>query len=269
MRDQPNEETNLSRRAVLQTAGASTVVLGSNVVGATRAEDPGLREIVEQGHQLLDATQDLQRYFEFLRNRGVGVAKERGTMEITKQTADDAGTQRYYTDEISLTFGLYSDCNSNGNPDGTYSTELFWEYETTYNFGELPLDYMGIAWRDGAWDYETDSLDDLFTSSSEIEYIGGSSPEGPGWEFGEYNLDPSEIHYAGVHIDWIGDEPDEDTLSASYSHTWKDVEVTGVSVSYPAGISVSVSDVDKEFTKDYNDDGEFLRLSKYDATTCV
>lgn len=249
--------------------GASAAVLGSGVVGATPGEGRGLREIIRRGHRVFDATQDTERYFEFLRNRSIGVATESGTMQIQKKTDGDVGTQAYYTDEISLTFGLYGACDSSG----TFTTELIWNYETNrnpnVNYGEPPLDYIGIGWRDGAWDYETDNLDDLFTSSSEIEYIGGSSPEGPGWEFGEYDLDHSRGYYAGVHINWIGDEPHEDTLSASYSHTWDDVEITGVSVGYPAGVSVSVSDVDKEFTKDYTDSGDFLRLAKCDSIPCA
>jgi len=54
----------------------------------------------------------------------------------------------------------------------------------------------------------------------------------------------------------------------SYSHTWSNVNITGVGVSYPGGVSVSVSNENNEWNKGRDDDGNFLRLSYDELTGC-
>lgn len=272
MRDNIESDRTMNRRSTLKALGASVMAaaVGTGTVNATGK--PDYRRLIEQSHKVLQATNSVDKQHQFLLNRGIGTAVESTTLEFSHS---GPSAQYLTAKETSLWFSLFSDCTTDGYPDGTYTAELVWEYDPDdFETGHAPLDYSGIGWRSGSWDYETNTLDDLYNSDPDwISYKGGTSGNGPAWEVDDNGTvsasqDNTRQFYTGVHLNWTGDSPSETTISASYSHTWNNVTVSGVSVGYPFGVSVTVSNENEEWTKDYNDSGEFLRLSKYDAEGC-
>jgi hypothetical protein len=190
------------------------------------------------------------------------------------QGDDGITTEDVDIKDLSLTFTLYSGCSGSGY-QGEYSAEVTWEYTPKYYeaSGYQPNDYVGIAWDGNSWYYANNNKDDLYDNSQEVNYLSGSSSQGPGWEiddtdaiYDSWNSD--KIFYAGVYMDWKGSDRSVKTLAASYSHTYSGVKITSVGVSYPSGITVSVSNESNKYTKDTNDDGDFLKLSNNEAEGC-
>lgn len=265
-----------SRRTVLKSLGAATVLsAGSATVTGARGK-PTLREIVDQSHRVLQAAGP-EKQHQYLRNRGVATAKKSTTTKMP-HTAEGPSTEVLTTSEITLTFSLYHDCGSYGSPDGTHIAELTWEYSPSADdWGSSPKDYAGIAWDNNTWYYEDNNTGDMDSNSEYVSYKSGTSGEGPVWEIRDeatidngYEFDGQDFYWVNVDIDWTGtdDLKDNRTIAASYCHTWSDVTINGVGVSYPEGVSVTVANENKEWTKDTNDNGEFLRLRYNDLGYC-
>lgn len=237
-------------------------------MGTVRADGPSFDKLVEISRRIREKTGSTQRQHEFLRNHGVGTALETDTLRLGQ--SGGVGTQELSEDQISLYFSLYSDCNSDGYADGTYKLEFAWDYSAFTSSGEKSHDFVGIAWKNGTWEYETANTDDLTTSDSYISYEGGSSTSGPAFNIDDWNPFIQEYNYVSVDVNWVGDqdEQDIDTVSASYTHTYNEVNIDSVGVSFPAGVSVTVSDDSKSWSKDTEDNGDFTQLALSDATGC-
>ncbi|WP_128478428.1 hypothetical protein [Halorussus pelagicus] len=271
MSEEKNCSGKLNRRTTLKSIGGGLTLAAIGVPTVSARSERSYRETIEQSHQILKDTDSVEKQHKFLRNRGVGTAKSSALLEVEKVDSG-ASTQVVETEETSLWFSLYNDCTSTGYPDGTFTAELTWEYDPDFSeTGYSPKDYAGIGWRSGSWDYETNNTDDLYSSDPDwIYYDQGSSSMGPAWVVEDWKTiyasqDNTRKFTAGVHLDWTGDSPSEKTISASYSHTWSNVTISGVGTGYPGGVTVQVADNSEEWTKDTNDSGDFLRLSKNDS----
>lgn len=266
-----------NRRTVLKSLGAATALSTAGVSVSGARGKPTLRERVDQSHRILQAAGP-EKQHEFLRNHGVATAKKSTTAEMPVETSDGPSTEVLTTGEITLTFSLYNDCGYYGYADGTHIAELTWEYNASFDdWGASPKDYVGIGWDDNTWYYEDNNESDMDSNSSYVNYKTGTSGEGPVWEIRDeatldngYEFDGQDFYWVNVDIDWTGPDylMDNRTIAASYCHTWSDVKITGVGVSYPAGVSVSVGNENEEWTKDTNDDGDFLRLRYNDLGGC-
>ena len=264
---------------MLKSLGAATTLstVGVSVSGAR--DEPSFRETLKQSHRVLQAAGPKKQH-EFLQNRGIATATDSATHKLCGPTqgGNDPSTQTLVESEISLWFSLYYDCGTGTYPNGTYIAELTWEYDPTWDdVGDNPMDYVGIGWDDNTWYYEDNNLDDMYVSHPNyINHYGGSSGYGPAWEVDDrYTLDDAwtDEHlyfFTGVHLDWNGSDSlkDNRTIAASYSHTWNSVTINSVSVGYPYGVSVGVGNEEKEWTKDTNDSGTFLRLRYNDIEGC-
>lgn len=263
---------------MLKSLGAATALSTVGVPVSATGGEPTLEEIVDRSHRVLQAAGP-EKQHEFLRNRGVGTAMDSATWQVPTGTNDGVSIEWLSMAEISLSFSLYTDCSSSGYANGTYIAELSWQYDASIDdWGASPDDFVGIAWDENTWYYEDNNLSDIDENSGQIEYYSGSSGEGPAWSVYDeatidngYEFDGQDYYWVNVDIVWTGQdhEMDNKTIAASYSHTWSDVTITGVGVSYPAGVTVSVSNETQEWTKDYNNEGDFLRLSHDEVThTC-
>lgn len=262
---------------MLKSLGAATALTTAGVsVGSARG-GPSFEKILEQSHRILEA-KGPEKQHQFLRNRGVGTAMDSATYNMPSHASDGPSTQTLVEHEISLTFSLFNDCGFNGYPDGTYVAELSWEYDASFDdYGDPPMDHVGIGWDNNTWYYEDNNTSDMYDNSDYVNYKSGTSGRGPAWEINDdytldngYAFDGQDHYFVGVHLVWNGTESEKNnkTISASYSHTWSNVNINSVSVSYPGGVSVGVSNEDKEWNKGRDDSGEFLRLGYNEVSGC-
>ena len=268
----------VNRRTMLKSLGAATAFPTAGVAVSSARSGPSFDEVLEQSHRVLQA-KGPEKQHEFLRNRGVGTAMKSTTYRMPTHTSDGGmSTQTLVESEISLTFSLFDDCGFNGYPDGTYVAELSWNYDATWDdYGDPPMDYVGIGWDDNTWYYEDNNVDDMYDNSDYVNYISGTSGNGPAWEIDDeytldngYAFDGQDNYFVGVHLVWNGTESEKSnkTISASYSHTWSGVTVNSVGVSYPGGVSVGVSNENYEWNKGRDDNGNFLRLGYNEVSGC-
>lgn len=268
-----NASNGASRRRFLSKVGAATVVgVPTAAAQSGTAKSLSYQEKLDKSHKILQATNSVEKQHKFLRNRGVGITSE--STEMGLNSGDGVSVQEVSSEDLSLTFSLYTECD--GREVTGFTAELTWEYNNQYYeaSGYPPNDYVGIAWDDGSWYYANNNVnEDLYSNSPYVNYYSGSSGGGPVWEVDDVETiyegwENDKLFYTGVDMSWEGSEPDDRTIAASYSHTWSDVTVKNVSVGFPAGVSVAVGSEDKRYTKDTSDSGDFLRLRKRDAILC-
>jgi hypothetical protein len=266
-----------NRRSVLKSLGAVAAFSTVGVSGSRAQRGPSLRKKVEQSHRILQ-NHDVNKQHDFLRNRGIATAVDKTNMTVPEESNDGISTQTLVKDEISLSFSLFTDCKYYDSGiyagDGTWIAELSWEYnESSDDFGDDPLDYVGIGWDNNTWNYEDGNTSDVDSSSSNIQRHSAPG-NGQAWDVADGAIldgsDDSTTHWTNVDVKWNGDDSEKDnsTISAGYTHTWSQVTVDGISVGFPAGVSVSVKDESKSWYKHYEDNGDYMELTYNDASGC-
>lgn len=267
----------MKRRTVLQALGSTTALSTTGIHRASAKSGPSYKEILEQSHRILEK-RGVDQQHDFLQNHGIGTVKETTTKTVS-QANKGISTQALTKSQISLSFSLFNDCNQesmNEYPNGTYVAELSWEYDYPIGFGgERPLDFVGIGWDGNTWYYENNSTNDSYSNWGDfIQYYGRSSGQGPAWSVKDWNLahplaEETDTCWVGVNLNWLSSEEEKDkpTIAASYTHTWEDLEITGVDVSYPAGVSVSARNKEDEWDKDTDGD-KYLELGYKDIEGC-
>lgn len=266
----------LSRRMALKASAASIGTMAGATSIAAAAPDRSYRERIYASHKVLE-NRGPEAQKEFLQNHGIGVTRQSGTAALRPTNNDGPSTQDSNFsagDDATFYFSLYTDCDSNGYPDGTYTAEFAWDYDEGEFLDDDPLDVAAITWNKG-WDY--DDYDDFYyTSHDDVSYRSGTSGEGPAFNVRDV-MDQSRTGwwYCGTHIEPIGDyDYDERILAAAYTHTWTvegEPYIDSVGVSYPPGISISFKDSDdeaREKTIDRDSSGELFRESQSDASSC-
>jgi hypothetical protein len=262
----------IGRRTYLRTA--ATGLAGTAGFASTAAGKRDGKEIVEQSLRVKDATNSIDRWHEYLRDRGFGVASDshRFAIDVDGPSTDHYKDQKF----LDITITLSIDCSY----DGTYYTDLSWTYEEDGAWlhdaaGAPPVDIAGIGYHIDWWDLESYTISETTSMSEYVSYRDGTADgTGPGFEMDDdamsYYGDDDDIHWCGLYIEPIGDyDSDERRLQGGYTHTWKEVTIDSVSVSYPGGVSVSVSDETKSWDTDTEQDGDtLLRLRQSDAYGC-
>ncbi|USZ69561.1 hypothetical protein NGM10_07465 [Halorussus salilacus] len=263
-----DSEDSINRRTVLRTAGAGLAGAGvfSGAVSGRSGRD---REaIIEQSHDVLQATGSVERQHEFLRNRGFNTTYDRVTYQIP--TSGEVGTESFDKADLDITLSLFIDCSG----DGTYTAQQSWTYDWgSFDGGADPMDISGLGWTDG-WDLESYTISETTYSSEYVSYHDGSVSEGPGIAFDvdDYGimLDDEEDynHFFAVDLETVGDYTEEERrIQGSYTHLWESIEITGISIGYPASVSVSVSDATYKWKTDTEDDGDtLLRVNESQAS---
>lgn len=262
---------------MLKSLGAATAFSTVGVSVSRAQSRPSLDKRIEQSHRVLQAAGP-EKQHKFLRKHGVATAMDSGSMSVPSGASDGPSTQTLDTHEITLTFSLYTDCETYDSGvtagDGTYIAEMTWEYdETVDDYGDAPKDYVGIGWDNNTWYYEDNNTSDVDSYSNNVSYYGDEG-RGPAWEVADGAIldgaDGDTVYWANVDLVWNGTDNQKDnrTIAASYTHTWDEVGIDSVSVSYPAGVSLTVSNEDKKWYKNYNDNGDFLKLRFNDLHGC-
>lgn len=255
----------MSRRSVLKTTGLGlgSIVGGSG--GVSAANDEGRRdELLEKSHKILMNTGSVEKQHKFLRNKGFSTKMDQQSYAVPR--SDGVSTQSFDRDDLDITMSLFKDCRGDGN----YTAELTWDYKYNWDdIGSDPWDVAGIGWEEGYWDYESyDLAESTYTGGDiTVQYRDGTSGSGPGFNVADVDSTDGDRGYCGVNLVPLGDYSiEERILQGAYSHTWESVTIDSVSVAYPYGVSVSVTDESYEWKTDTEIDGTtLLRLNQADA----
>ena len=219
-------------------------------------------------------TGDIDLAHEFLRNNGVGVASKR----VTYQVGDGPSTNSFDRDDLDITLDLYYGLCTGGS--GTYYASINWYYDWALgDNGDDPNDVAAIHYDKNWWNTDGDSVSEAIDTSDYVEYADGSyGGEGPGFTVDDQGADwagdEDDYFYGGVYLNEIGDYSESQrAVLGEYQHNWTEesTSISSVSVSYPAGISVSFTneEVTKSWKTDTEQDGDtWLEVYQKDASGC-
>lgn len=263
--------TGIDRRAFLKTTGIGFAVVGT--FAATASAKPASREDIEQSLRVKEETGSIEKWHQFLRNRGSDVTSETATYEmpVEANSSGDVSTQDWTKAELDITLTIGGYCTTDG-PE--YYADLSWSYDDAadsgnYGYGRLPLDIAGISYDYDWWDLTSYSVSEATSTSSYVTTREESfTGTGPAFEVNDYDISydgaEQDLHYGGVYLEPIGDySPSERRLQGGYTHTWNSITIDSVSVSFPAGVGVSVSDATYKWnTKTEQDQDTLLRVSQ-------
>lgn len=268
-----------SRRKFLAAAGSGVgaVLTASGAVRA-RNDREEFRRVIEQSHRVREKTGSQQRWYEFLRNRGLTGTTTHYTYQLpAKASSDGVSTQEIQSEtELNIWLTLWYNCETD-----EYYAEQNWTYDDSADGcsycsdGAPPVDVTGFGWDYQWWDLASYSISEATTTSSngyvsvDEDSFDGTGPafrvndEDIWWDGNEGNT-----FYGGCYIVPVGDATeDERRIQGSYTHTWNSIEITGISVSFPAGVSVSVSDTTYTWrTTTENDQDTLLRVKQSGAS---
>lgn len=268
-------ENKSSRRKLLKSIGAATIAIGGVSTSSSAANRRGKQDpskIVDQSFVVREKTGSRKKWKQFLVNRGFSVGSKHVKLSFPAHGSGESndggvGTQEIAYEDLDAWISMVHYCSSN-----YYYSELSWQYLQEvccpHSVGEDPVDVVGIGFESDKWEYRTGSLDDL-KSSSYVSYRSGTSGSGPG-----FNVDDDQIYidgqtdstfYAGVELEPIGNytQPQR-KVQAAYSHTY-DVSILDVGVGYPFGVSVDVDNENREWVRDTDQNGNFLRIAQDEA----
>lgn len=266
-----NSDGNYSRRKLLKSTG---VALGATALPATASATPGpkskFERTIEQSHHVKDKTGSMDKWRQFLRNRGISVASVNQRYSLS----DDGPSTDHYKDSkyLDITMSLSVDCYSN------YYADLTWTYEEDGAWlhdaqGAPPLDAAGISYNQDWWNLTDDTISGTTSMSEYVSYADGSyGGNGPGFEMDDnsmsYNGDDGNLHWGGVFLQAIGDfDSNERQVFGDYVHTWKEGKLERVTVSYPGGISVDLAPETESWKTDTEKDGDqLLKVKQSEAT---
>lgn len=269
--DMPDEYLkNMTRRNVLKTTTGAAVAFGNiPAVGATRSSDQPFKSKIKASHRLLENGATHEERESFLEKHGVTFAKNRYVYQIPAHD-DGMGTMSYEENDLDITIYLWHNC-----PDGQYYAELIWTYLWEwYDSGSRPNDRVGIGYNNEWWDYESYSISTTTETSTYVTPNEDEFGEGPAFEVDDYQLGldsaESDQHWAGVYLEPVGNyTSDERRIQGGYAHLWEGVTIESVSVGYPWGISVSVSDTNYKWETATEIDGDtLLRVAQEDSIYC-
>lgn len=249
------------RRSYLKAAGALSFAGIPSVAQAKSKSD--FRRTIEHSLRVKEATNSIDKWHAFLRQRGIDVRSMTRRYQMPAKNSGEIGTQHWYPDELDITITI----SASGCTGDEYYVDLTWSYinDTSDGHvgGELPVDIAGLYWDPNWWDLTSNDTSQSLTSSDYVWYRDGSfDGDGPAFNVDDLSIyahDETDIWYCGAYLIPLGDyTASERRVYAEYSHTWNDVSIDSVSVSYPAGLSVSVSNETYEWTTDTEKDGSTL-----------
>lgn len=277
MRDEKSRIDNVSRRKVLSTAAAGLgIAVGASSTVSARNDRERFRRLIERSHRVREKTGSQKRWYEFLRNHGLTGTATGATFRIPSHDSDGASTQKIESEtELDIWLSLWYNCETD-----EYYAEQNWTYDDSADGcdycsdGDPPVDVTGFGWDYTWWDLASYSISESTTTSShgyvtvdEDSFDG----EGPAFRVNDQDMwyynDEDLSYYGGCYIVPVGDATeDERRIQGSYTHTWKSIDITGISVSYPAGVSVSVSDATYKWkTTTEKDQDTLLRVKQSGA----
>lgn len=271
----------LDRRTVLKMSGVSLAGIGVSTSGTLAAGEDEFKRKIEESQRVKQSTQDVYRWLDYLETKGIYGDTVQRRYTIRKGDVDDSSSgagskyartmgDQHEEEDLVINISLVYDCSRED-----YYAELTWRYNDNNgdsDIGQDPLDGVGMHYKESWWKLRYNNIYDTTSTSTDVapEDDWGFDFEGPGYSMDDYsarNDMEDRQYYAGVYIVPRDEDvdPEDREIQGKYTHTWEEVEIESVSVSYPAGLSVSVSNDDKKWTTKYNGDGDLLRTSAGDA----
>ena len=254
---------------MLKSATGLVAVNGVITVGAADSSNDSFKDHIRTANQILESDEysreDREKYLNKYNITGEG---DRHTFVVDKKEESKEGelsTQSFAKYHLDIEVRLWSNC-----PDGDYYAELIWEYDWPYHQGEMPRDRVAIGYENQWWDLESYSIRETTETSTYVSPKEEEFGDGPCFTARDEYGDNQNQHYAGAYIEPVGNYGTrERRIQGAYTHVWNDISIESVSVGYPLGISVSVSDEDYKWrTRTERHGDELLRIAQADATYC-
>lgn len=275
----------LNRRTVLKMSGVSLAGIGVSTSGTLAAGEDEFKRKIEESQRVKQSTQDVYRWLDYLETKGIygdtvqrryTIRENNGNNSLSGAESKYAGTTNesqdpYEEEDLVINISLVYDCDR-----GDYYAELTWSYDgESFDYGQDPLDAVGMFYKENWWKLRYDNIYDTTSTSTDVapEEDWGFDFEGPGYSMNDYSaqLDDDNMesrqYYAGVYIVPRDEDvdPEDREINGRYAHTWDNVDIESVSVGYPSGLAVKLSNNDKKWKTKDDDDGDLLRISAGDA----
>ncbi|WP_276299743.1 hypothetical protein [Halorussus lipolyticus] len=250
------ENKKKSRRKILKQLGVATTVTGFAGVGSAKGKSGRSQpEIFDHSVELKGKNGwNASEWGEYLKQHGITHESSSTTVSIPKKTTDgDVGTQKF--DRNDVTFEI-SRGDVTKNRDFCYEyIHLGWNHSAgdVAEWGEAPPDTAAIGFHndhydrsycDSEWVYYTDDSGNV----SDVDGVDSKNPNSGAvceWADGGYLNGDTEAGF-GVKLNpKDGYSPSERELEFDYYHTYSDVELQGISFSFPAGVGVTYGDTTK------------------------
>ena len=272
----------LNRRTVLKMSGVSLAGIGVSTSGALAAGEDEFKRKVEESQRVKQSTQDVHRWLDYLETKGIygDTVHQRYTIRKNNGNNSSSGAESKYARttqdpyeeaDLDIYISLVYNCDRDD-----YYAELTWRYDDNNgdsDIGQDPLDAVGMHYKEDWWKLRDDNIYDTTSTSEDVtpKDDWGFDFEGPGYSMNDYSaqLDDMESnqYYAGVYIVPRDEDvdPEDREVQGRYAHTWEEVEIEGVSVGYPSGLAVKLSNNEKKWNTRDNGNGDLLRISQDDA----
>lgn len=259
----------INRRTALKATAAIAGISGiPNVVGAVDSS-PDFKDIVRNSYRQLDNGATIEDRDEYLRDHGFNVHSNKKVVTIDRYIGDSSeeevgpdsiGTESFTKDEIQFSSSIIRE-NS-----GHYHAGFEWKYEWDDGTGFVPKDRVGLGFESQWWDWGFDNIYSTTETSDNVSVDEGNFGAGAAFTVKDENGDPGDYEWAGVYVEPVGDYGEsERRIQPSYVHLWNHVQITGISVGWPAGISVDVTTTESKWKAITDQDGDFLQVSQEDA----
>lgn len=209
----------LSRRNVLRLCGiaaGAALIPGSS--GAESENPRGNDDTYEQALQILEETQDIQKFCDHLEKNGYKYNALDRTSKVPESPGDDDKIDPDGLNEANLQTFLTLSRPECSDPYEYHAELSFsWEWQGPEDWGVLPDDAIGMTWSDRHYWVPNLDGDEYWTTIDDISY-DSESPEGMGFNIADVNVDTQGLVSAGCELRWndgTSDSAAQRTVSGS------------------------------------------------------
>lgn len=283
------DDNKTTRRKVLKTSGAAFAGIAGLSTSSVASSGDKTRHHLAVADRIYKKTGDIEARTEYLRNHDIPTGHEEVIFSsdhmsdgVSAETVDCVEPDKCDGD-IGVTLSI-SFLSTYGHYYVSSSVKIRYETDDWGGLnsgGEEPHDGLGIQWGNDRWEVVNSSdLPSCTYGDDHIEWDNGSwNKEGLAFRVDDYWLcydsggtffeeEWSDIETAGVDLNLGDDWESDDSVTASYRHTWNDTTADlGFGVSFPWGISISSGMTSSVKSEDFqtNLDGKTLEVFESDA----
>lgn len=247
----------IGRRTLLKRTGVALTGVGftSTAVASRQSAD----ELYRAAREVRNRTDSVEKFRNLLRSQGARVAAKDVSFTVpwdgSGQSSDGVSAQKLDQADctLSMTMTIYTNIG-----DTDPFVDLDWEHTVSYTLldndvGERPYDIVGLSWEQRDYDlksdswyggnstwkrkYSNDGVAFNYDDAACVEYedaTGSCTPQGETFTIRDScgcQVIPDETSDASLR-----------TVYADYWHTYKQTEITSVSISSSGEVSVTLSD---------------------------
>lgn len=263
----------LSRRNVLRSCGiAAGAALVPGISGARSQTPRGNDETYEQALQIMEGTQDVEKFRDHLANNGYKYNALDQTCQVPAPDGDDDDISPEYLDKADLQIHLTLSRPECSDPYDYHAELSFnWEWQGVDDWGVQPDDAIGMTWSDRHYWVPDLGGDEYWTSTSDISY-DSESPEGIGFSVYDIAVDTQGLCSAGCELRWnegTSDSAAQRTVYGEYEHTYAGAW-SGMSISVGAvSLSWTSSGGSWDTSTDHNGDPLKVNAADLSYDDCV